>query len=95
MASCFVAGRGVVVVTGALAVLLDLLMEPAMTRQGYWRWSSPGGFLGGAPIENFVAWFVLACLGGWVLFAKRLVVERGVLAVWVGQAVLMVCLWVT
>ncbi len=38
--------------TGTLAVLFDIMMEPAAIRLNYWEWSS-----GMIPVSNYYAWF--------------------------------------
>ena len=41
--------------TGLLAVLFDVILEPVAIRLGYWQW------LGGAvPGQNYLAWFIIA-----------------------------------
>ena len=57
-----------VLIGGLLASVVDLLMEPVMTGPlGYWRWLRPGPLPGGAPVENFLGWWVVATLAGLVL----------------------------
>lgn len=51
--------------TGLLAALIDIPMEPVMTAKlGYWEWLVPGPLPGGAPILNFVGWFLVSALVG-------------------------------
>jgi uncharacterized membrane protein len=52
----------------ALAIALDLLMEPTASRLGLWRWTPPGPWLE-VPIGNFVGWAVL--VGGYTVGAER------------------------
>jgi hypothetical protein len=52
----------------ALAIALDLLIEPTAARIGLWQWTPPGPWLG-VPIGNFVGWLVV--VGGYTLGAER------------------------
>jgi hypothetical protein len=52
----------------ALAIALDLLMEPTASRLGLWRWTPPGPWLE-VPIGNFVGWAVL--VGGYTVGVER------------------------
>lgn len=51
--------RGKPWLTGLLLVGWDVGLEPLMTRQGFWSWQDPAGFWAGAPIQNFLGWFVV------------------------------------
>ncbi len=52
------------IVGGMIAALVDLPMEPVMTRVlGYWTWLQPGALPGGAPVENLCGWWGTATLG--------------------------------
>lgn len=44
-------------IPGVLAVLLDLFLEPAAIRLGYWKWNDSQ-----PPLQNYAAWFVIASL---------------------------------
>lgn len=44
-------------VTGLLTVVFDFLLEPVAIHLDYWRW--PGNVV---PLQNYVAWFVIAAL---------------------------------
>lgn len=39
----------------------DLFLDPQMTAEGYWHWSSAGRYRG-IPLRNFVGWFGLSVL---------------------------------
>jgi Carotenoid biosynthesis protein len=52
----------------ALAIALDLLMEPTAMRLRFWEWTPAGGWLG-VPIGNFVGWIII--VGGYTLGAER------------------------
>jgi uncharacterized membrane protein len=55
---------GVCIAGAALAVGLDLLLEPVAHHiKGYWRWLDAGGYYG-VPWRNFAAWFVAVLLIG-------------------------------
>jgi putative membrane protein len=47
--------------TGATAVMFDLVLEPVAISLGYWTWEG-----GSIPLQNYVAWFIIAAVGGWV-----------------------------
>ncbi len=47
----------VVLLTGCLAAGFDVLMEPVAIRLDYWTWAG-----GTVPLQNYVAWFVIAAL---------------------------------
>lgn len=54
--------------SGLLAAVLDLAMEPVMAGPlDYWRWEHPSPLPGGAPLLNFVGWFVTASAGAAIL----------------------------
>jgi uncharacterized membrane protein len=60
------------ILAGLIAALVDLPMEPVMTRVlGYWRWNESGPLPGGAPISNLIGWWVLTMIGGFILSAFR------------------------
>jgi len=60
----------VAVISGLLAALVDLPMEPVMTGTlGYWRWTPPGPLLG-APVMNFVGWWLTGSLAAWLFEAN-------------------------
>jgi putative membrane protein len=41
----------------ALLVVLDLVLDPAAVRLGFWRWDEPGTYYG-VPLVNFLGWVV-------------------------------------
>ena len=56
------------VLGGLLAAVVDLAMEPVMAGPlGYWRWLVPGPLPGGAPLANFLGWWAVATVAGFVL----------------------------
>lgn len=55
--------RGRPVRVGLMAVAWDLGLEALMPAQGYWTWQDPRPFWYGAPLLNYLAWFVV----GWAL----------------------------
>ncbi|NJN67740.1 MAG: carotenoid biosynthesis protein [Chloroflexaceae bacterium] len=60
----------VVLVAATLTTLLDLMIEPVVTRvTNYWAWDpgNGGGAYYGIPLVNFVAWWVTSALFAWVL----------------------------
>ncbi|GJQ61880.1 MAG: hypothetical protein SCALA702_09330 [Melioribacteraceae bacterium] len=58
-----------VLFTGLLAVAFDVILEPVAINLGYWNWE--GGYI---PIQNFVAWFVLAVIFGFTAEKMKLVI---------------------
>lgn len=53
---------------GLLAATVDLVMEPVLAGPlGYWHWLRPGPLPGGAPIANFLGWWLTASFAGLLL----------------------------
>lgn len=50
-----------------LLVVLDLVLDPAAVRLGFWRWDQPGVYYG-VPLVNFLGWVVS---GGLAVLALR------------------------
>jgi uncharacterized membrane protein len=69
----------------ALAIALDLLMEPTASRIDLWHWTPPGPWLG-VPIGNFVGWMVV--VGGYALGAERGAAEASLVRTFVRRTVL-------
>lgn len=61
------------VLTGVIAVALDLFIDPIAVRAGYWVWFIKGTVYYEIPLLNYVGWFVLMLLAplGWILIARR------------------------
>lgn len=59
--------------TGAIAVLVDLFIDPLAVAIGYWIWFVEGSIYYGIPLLNFVGWFVLMFLAplAWILIARQ------------------------
>jgi uncharacterized membrane protein len=47
---------------GIAALLFDVVIEPTAIRLGYWSWQETG-FYHGAPLSNFVGWFLFGAIG--------------------------------
>lgn len=59
---------GSILVSGLLAAVVDLVMEPVLAGPlGYWRWLAPGPLPGGAPVANFVGWWAVGALASLIL----------------------------
>ncbi|NGP44536.1 carotenoid biosynthesis protein [Bacillaceae bacterium SIJ1] len=43
----------------AIAVSMDLLLDPVSTVRGYWTWNEPGTYYD-IPLQNFIGWAVLS-----------------------------------
>ena len=54
--------RGRPWLTGLLLVAWDVGLEPLMTAQGFWSWQDEAGLWSGAPLQNFLAWFVVGAV---------------------------------
>lgn len=60
---------------GLVCVAFDWLMEPAAVHLGYWTW------LGGSvPLQNYLAWGVIAMAGAWWAERRRLWPEDPIVA---------------
>ncbi len=59
--------------TAAIAVVLDLFIDPVAVATGYWTWRVKGTVYYGIPLLNYVGWFVLMLLAslGWMLIARQ------------------------
>ncbi|MEM0967088.1 MAG: carotenoid biosynthesis protein [Verrucomicrobiota bacterium] len=72
------AGRGsilwVPIVTGVIAVVADLMIEPAATLvRNYWNWDGSGVYYG-VPWQNFLGWFGVAFV---LSFFSQVFLSRG------------------
>ncbi len=58
---------------GAIAVLLDLFIDPIAVNAGYWVWLVPANVYYEIPLLNFVGWFVLMFLAplAWIEIARH------------------------
>lgn len=50
---------------GVLMVAWDVGLEPLMTAERYWLWSDPAPLWAGAPLQNFVGWWVVGTGLAW------------------------------
>ena len=59
--------------TGIIAVLLDLFIDPIAVKAGYWIWFVKGNVYYDIPLLNFVGWFVLMFLSplAWIFINRR------------------------
>jgi uncharacterized membrane protein len=59
--------------TGVIAVVLDLFIDPVAVRAGYWVWFVKGTVYYEIPLLNYIGWFVLMSLAplAWILIARR------------------------
>ena len=53
----------------ALLVAVDLVLDPAAVRLGFWSWDVPGTYYG-VPLVNFLGWVLTGCIA--VLALRRL-----------------------
>lgn len=54
----------IAVITGLIAVVFDLFLEPVAMKLDYWNWLD-----GEIPVQNYAAWFVIAFIVSW-LFSR-------------------------
>ncbi len=59
--------------TGVIAVVLDLFIDPVAVAAGYWVWFVQGTVYYGIPLLNYVGWFVLMFLAplAWICIARH------------------------
>lgn len=48
------------------AMLIDLVLDPAAVKLGFWEWINPG-FYYGVPLINFAGWLLTGFIGGLIL----------------------------
>ena len=63
--------------TGLLVVAWDLGLEALMPLNGYWLWQDPHPLWYGAPLENYLSWFVVGALLSWVYLRLGPELQRG------------------
>ena len=57
--------------TGALITAFDMLLEPVAIKYGWWTWNSVD-----VPAFNYLCWFILGVLFGFLLFKKNVKTNR-------------------
>ncbi|MFC4638156.1 carotenoid biosynthesis protein [Deinococcus hohokamensis] len=50
---------------GALLTAWDVGLEPLMTSRGYWTWHDPNPLWSGAPLLNFLGWWMVGAALSW------------------------------
>ena len=60
----------VILLSAFLMVVFDVVMEPAAIRLGYWDWG------GSIPLQNYIAWWALGALFGWIGYASGALQEK-------------------
>ncbi len=58
------------IAVGLMATLLDMLIEPVAIHFGFWQWAG-----GKPPLQNYIAWFIVACAMA-LLFEKYPLVAK-------------------
>lgn len=58
---------------GAVAFVFDYVMEPVALALDYWQWQAPA-----VPVQNYVAWFLVASVVALIYGALRLDIESRV-----------------
>ena len=52
----FNTGFSLIIFTGILLMILDMILDPIAVDEGRWSWSKPGSYYG-VPLFNFLGWF--------------------------------------
>ena len=52
----------IVLYTAVFAMLVDMVLDPAAVRLGFWAWNDPG-FYYGVPLVNFLGWLLTGAVG--------------------------------
>ncbi len=52
--------------TALTATLIDVVLDPAAVRLGFWHWDTPGFFYG-VPLVNFLGWLLTGFVGASIL----------------------------
>ncbi len=63
LATRFAGGRPLL--AGLLLVAWDVGLEPLMTAQHFWTWHDPRPLWAGAPLQNFLGWWVVGSTLSW------------------------------
>ena len=53
---------GIIAYTAVFATLIDMVLDPAAVRLGFWAWNDPG-FYYGVPLVNFLGWLLTGAVG--------------------------------
>jgi putative membrane protein len=64
---------------GGLIVIFDYVMEPVAMKLDYWQWE--GGFI---PLQNYVAWFVIALVFSFALLWVKIRPKSALLNTYLG-----------
>ncbi len=61
------------ILTGIIAIVLDLFIDPIAVNAGYWIWFVKGTVYYEIPLLNFVGWFVLMFLASlaWIIIIRQ------------------------
>ncbi|MDQ3159111.1 MAG: carotenoid biosynthesis protein [bacterium] len=65
-ASKITKGMWRVPLTALFALIVDVVIDPALTKMGIWVWESPGQFYG-VPLLNFAGWLITGVVGAMIL----------------------------
>lgn len=58
--------RYIIALTAAIAMCIDLVLDPAAVKLGFWYWLKPGFFYG-VPLVNFAGWLVSGAIGALIV----------------------------
>lgn len=64
---------------GVFTAGFDWVLEPFAVSAGYWTWRA-----GEIPLQNYIAWFLIAALLAWIFTSKKLSVRSPVPSIAVG-----------
>ncbi|WP_170270222.1 carotenoid biosynthesis protein [Heliorestis acidaminivorans] len=56
---------------GFWALAFDLVLDPVAYARGFWTWHDPGFFYG-VPLQNFLAWFLIAMVLSFIFPLKKI-----------------------
>jgi putative membrane protein len=60
-----------VLLSGSIAVVFDIVIEPVAVELGYWIWSG-----GDVPIQNYVAWFIITFILALVFKIRKIKLDN-------------------
>ncbi len=82
-----------ILVSGALLVAIDIVLDPAAVAQGFWRFEAPGVFYG-VPAQNFAGWMLTGSVAAWLLWRLAPRIGREIPPVGViGSSLLILSFW--
>jgi putative membrane protein len=77
----------IVLSTGTILTLFDLVMEPVAIALNYWRWDQ-----GSVPIDNYITWFILSSISGYLLVLFNAEKNSSLLVLLFGKSIFFILL---